>query len=110
MQVAEIIDAVRDVLQDRDVDDLRYPTDSLVRGLNLAIQQTRMLRPDYFIGTFAAQIPRITDASENLPLPDELLGPFVQYVAGWAEMRDDEFTTDGRAALLLRSFSEQLGV
>lgn len=108
MQVGEILQQVRDVLQD--MDGTRYPTDSLIRGLNLAVLQVRSLRPDYFVGTFRDQIPRITTTAEDLPLPDELMGPLTQYVAGWAEMRDDEFTTDGRAAVLLRSFEAQLGV
>ena len=110
MLVGEIIAQVRDVLQDLDTDDIRYPTSSLIRALNLAVLQTRGLRPDYFVGTFTTPIPRITSEGEDIPLPDELLGPLVQYVAGWAEMRDDEFTIDSRAAILLKSYEAQLGV
>lgn len=108
MLVSEILAQVRDVLQDEDGE--RYTTPSLIRCLNLAVMQLRSLRPDYFVGTYHLQVQRVTNLNEDLPLQDDLLGPLAQYVAGWAEMRDNEFTTDGRAAILLKSFEAQLGV
>jgi hypothetical protein len=110
MQVGEVIDYVRDILQDRDNAVRRYPDDSLIRNLNLAVLEVRRVRPDYFIGAFAAPVTRYSSADTEVQLPETCIPSLVKYVAGMAELRDDEYTTDGRAAALLQAFSADLGV
>lgn len=107
MKVADILASVRDVLQD--LEGVRYKDDSLLRGLSMAVYDLRRARPDYFIGTFDTVLQPVRSIDEELPLPAELLPSFVKYVAGWAEMRDDEYTADGRAASLMQAFSVDIG-
>src|ERR1700752_3887699 len=102
MEVAVIIASVRDVLQDLEDTPYRYSDGSLIRGLNMAVGDLRRGRPAYFIGGYDPPLPVISKTDEVLPLPDELMPAFIAYIAGWAETRDDEFTTDGRAAMLMK--------
>jgi hypothetical protein len=110
MKVGEIIDYVRDILQDRDDAVRRYPDDSLIRNLNLAVLEIRRVRPDYFIGAFGAPVVQYSLPATEVQLPETCIPSLVKYVAGMAELRDDEYTTDGRAAALLQAFGADLGV
>jgi hypothetical protein len=110
MQVADIVANVRDILQDRDDDARRYKDDSLIRGLNMAVLEIRRVRPDYFIGAYHNSVTQYSKLESEIQLPDTCLPSLVKYLAGWAELRDDEYTTDGRAAALLQAFATDLGV
>jgi hypothetical protein len=105
--VSEIVLAARDILQDHE-QTYRYSDASLLRLVNQALLEIRRVRPDYFIGTFHRTVPRVTGLADTVPAPETLIPPIVRYVSGMAEMRDDEFTTDGRAAGLLDAFRKDL--
>jgi hypothetical protein len=107
LTVADIVDPVRDILQDRQ-EPYRYPTDSLMRALYMGLLQVRTLRPDHYIGTFHHTMPRPTGLNDYVAVSEQLLPSLVAYVAGVAELRDDEFTTDGRASALLDKFRRDL--
>lgn len=107
MQVADIIATVRDILQDQDVE--RYDDPSLLRALTMSITDLRRIRPDYFIGRFQQPIQPVRALSETIDLPMQVYSPLIEYTAGMAEMRDDEFTTDGRAQSMLNNFRVALG-
>jgi hypothetical protein len=108
MLVSHIIAAVRDVLQDDDEE--RYKDDRLIRGLNLAVRDMRRVRPDFFIGRFSEPVWQATALTDVYPYPEVTFPSVVKYVSGWAELADDEYTTDGRAAGLLGAFRTDLGV
>ena len=109
MLVSDVLANVRDILQDNDPQK-RYSDDSLIRGLNLAIMEVRRVRPDYFIGTYHQSTVQYSKTTSEIQLPETCFPSLVKYVAGWAELRDDEYTTDGRAAALLQAFATDLGV
>jgi hypothetical protein len=109
MWVGDIVRSARDVLQDNDAATYRYSDDSMIRAINMAVFDLRRARPDYFIGTYATPIRFATMLEEDVPLPDELFPSFVKYVAGWCEMRDDEYTADGRAVALTKMFYSDIG-
>lgn len=92
-----VIDRAREILQD--VAGVRYPTAQLVAFLNEGIVAARRVRPDLFIGTYTDPIPQVTEATlgDVLPTPPTIFVGLAQYVAGRAELRDDEFAVDGRA-------------
>lgn len=111
---------IRSILQDR-VEPYRYLDSELVAILNTCLTEVKRLRPDAFAGTFTTSTtPQFYEDGQILPpagyLPlsdpwpiDEMFfSPVVVYVAGYAELRDDEFTVDSRAALLLQRFAGQL--
>lgn len=67
------------------------------------------LRPDLFI-EINYVIPEYTtaDMGETFPIELQFYNPVVQFVTGFTELADDEFTVDGRAATLLTAFKHQL--
>ncbi len=46
--------------------------------------------------------------ADRIPLPDQLYASLVYYVAGRAELRDDEFAVDGRAMTLASMLGKKL--
>lgn len=108
MLVSDVLADVRDILQDHEGD--RYPEPSLIRLVNMAMLELRRVRPDYFIGAYAAPVPRVSLPGSELQVAETCYPSIVKYVAGMAELRDDEFATDGRAAALMGAFKTDLGV
>lgn len=111
--VADAVTEARAILQDNDTP-YRYSDADLVAYLNDGLLETRKIRPDLFRtywGTgdafpeFTSQ--DITDATD-FPIDDMFFTPVVYFIAGTAELRDDEFTVDARAATLLNQFNTKL--
>lgn len=90
----------------------RYTDAQLVSDLNNAISMTKMLRPDVFI--LGEALPEFTAAdlvqvpATDFPLPEIFYQSFVYFLAGNAELRDDEFAVDGRAMTLLTVYRRNL--
>lgn len=108
-----IDDALRDarvILNDEAGD--RYTDQDLISDMNSAVSMTKMLRPDAFI--LGEPLPEFTVADLNqspatdFPLPDIFYQSFVYYLAGNAELRDDEFAVDNRAMTLLAAYRRNL--
>ena len=90
----------------------RYTDDDLISDLNSAISMTKMLRPDAFI--LGEALPEFTTAdlaqmpATDFPLPEIFYQSFIYYLAGNAELRDDEFAVDNRAMTLLSAYRRNL--
>jgi len=90
----------------------RYTDADLVSDFNSAVSMTKMLRPDAF--NLGEALPEITVADLNqvpavdFPLPEIFYQSFVYYLAGNAELRDDEFAVDNRAMTLLSAYRRNL--
>lgn len=101
----------RFILQDT-VEPYRYPTADLIRYLNNGLYALKRLRPDAFLGYYNRDLPQFSDTpvslAEKLPFATIFFDPIVMYMSGFAELRDDEFTVDQRAGILLQSFAAQL--
>jgi len=108
--VGDAISEARTILHDTDSQLYRYSDDDLVAYLNNALLEARRIRPDLFRAYINQSIPSFTTADFASAFPvDEMFFPqFVFYVAGSAELRDDEFTVDARAATLLNQFVAKL--
>lgn len=108
--VAQYIEESRRLLQDQVVP-YRYPDDDLVDALNIALLEARRLRADLFLPLF--DIPW-TDPSGTIDTTtkvtmDPMYRPsVVYYMVGRMQLRDDEATTDQRAAGLMSKFTAQL--
>lgn len=90
----------------------RYTDAELVSDFNSAISMTKMLRPDVFkLGEVLPEIS-VADLEQNpatsFPLPEIFYQSFVYYLAGNAELRDDEFAVDNRAMVLLSAYRRNL--
>jgi len=111
-----LITESRELLQDTDTDVQRYTDVVLLNILNRGLQDLSRMRPDAFYDVFLANslnVPRIVvsgavagELNWTDPFAAELqfYAPLVGYVTGVAEIFDDEYTTDSRAALLLAQF------
>jgi len=90
----------------------RYTDADLISDLNSAISMTKMLRPDVF--QLGEVLPEFTVAdlgqvpATAFPLPSIFYQSFVYYLAGNAELRDDEFAVDNRAMTLLSAYRRNL--
>lgn len=109
---ATLLTEAREVLQDT-LEPYRYSDDLLINKLNRGLQSMGRIRPDAFWDTFAngdIVIPEVTTGTlaTTFPLPMQFYSPLVSFVVAWAEIVDDEFTNDGRAAALLANFKTEL--
>ena len=126
-----LLDEAREILQDTDSDGYRYPTTTLTNKLNRGLHELARIRPDAFWNYFLRDdliVPEVVpvdsdpdddeealDAVEDgqvaltdtFQLPMQFWNPLVFWVAGSAELIDDEFTNDGRAITLLQQFKAQ---
>lgn len=112
--VGQVISQARILLQDSNnaaTGGYRHSDNDLAFLVSEAVQEARRLRPDLFI-TYGLDvaIPVYTsgDLSTNLPLPDIYFTPIINLVVGRAQLREDEFSSDGRAATLMTLFSASL--
>lgn len=112
--VLDLLNRVRQVLQDQDQNNYRYPTSDLIGYLNDAVTEAKRLRPDLFIGqyntprVFISSDPTTDYSTVPMPMVDDYFGSLVSYVVGYTEIRDDEFSDDGRAMTFLQSFTQRL--
>lgn len=108
MTLAELLDDVRGILQDRGTV-LRYSDEDLVRYAQQAVQTAFRLRPDLALGE---TLPTYSVAALSVALPTDLVGLYAnslaEYVAALAERRDSQFSEDSRMILLLSRFERAL--
>jgi hypothetical protein len=105
--VASFVDAARVLLQDR-LEPFRYDTDSLVLALNLALSDARRLRPDFFLHYEDFEQPPVSITDTWVEFPHFYKSALVYYMVGFAQLRDEEDSSDARAAALMQKFSGTL--
>ena len=103
-----VIDRAQEILQD--TAGVRYPIADLVDYLNEGIVAIRRVRPDLFIGQYTTPLTAVTEGTlaNALPTPDSVFEGLAYYVAGRAELRDDEFAVDGRAMTMMGRLNTNL--
>lgn len=130
---ADAITEARQLLQDTETPQ-RYSDTILLAKLNRALQELGRLRPDAFFDQYddvTGEIiipevvvtdpdpdtdPDVIDATEDgqVATTDSFLPsmqfytPVVYFVVASAEILDDEFTTDGRASMLMAQFKQSI--
>lgn len=104
--VEDYVREARVLLQDQ-VETYRYSDDELVQALNMGILTAKRLRPDLFLDF--DETPSFTDVDDTAFEMDELYRvPFVYFMVGHAQLRDEEDTQDTRAAAFLGKFTSQM--
>lgn len=121
----DAISQARHILQDRE-EPYRYTEAEMVLILNTSMTEIKRLRPDAFAGTFQLPTPQFHDpdnqsppagsipTTDPWPVDEMFIAPVIEYIAGYAELRDDEFvdgaanSSSGRAVALLDRFVARL--
>lgn len=91
----------------------RYADQDLIDAFNDALIQARAKRPDLFLDMGLRNIvPQYTttDISGNtaFPLDATLYPAFLYYIVGRCELREDTFSDDSRATVMMNKFVSQL--
>src|SRR5210317_1508816 len=106
----------RELLQDTDTDQQRYLDSTLLNMLNRGLHDLSKIRPDRTYTAYNAnslEVPEIVESApgagqvawtDTWPWEMWFYNRMVEYVVALAEVTDDEYTVDGRAALLLQQF------
>lgn len=112
--VGQYITESRRLLQDQ-IEPYRYPTPDLVDALNIGLMEARRLRADLFLPVFtipwfdpSADYTDVSFSTKPVPFDPMYRSSLVYYVTGRLQLRDDENTTDQRAAALLTKFTAQM--
>jgi hypothetical protein len=107
--VAQYVSEARILLQDQ-VETYRYADSELVSALNLGIMTARRNRPDLFLEV--TTIPQFTEADIDngtaFAMDVQYRVPFLFFIVGFAQLRDEEDTQDARAAAFIGKFTQQL--
>ena len=115
-----LVTEARKLLQDTDTNLQRYTDETLIEILNRGLRDLGTMRPDVFYDLFAGNqlnVPEIVEAGAGVGQIDwtdvftlefQFYTPLVSYLVGVAEIFDDEYSVDGRAALLLGQFRNQV--
>jgi hypothetical protein len=109
--VGDYLTESRVLLQDTIVP-YRYSDAEMVSALNIALLEVRRLRADLLLSVHF-DIPYFSisgtiDKTAKVPFEPMYRGSLVYYVVGRMQLRDDEATTDSRAASLLGKFMQQM--
>jgi Family of unknown function (DUF6682) len=106
-KVSDYLLESRRLLQDQRVP-YRYPDADLVDALNIGLLEARRLRADLFLPQFEIPYFAVADTAKPVPFEPMYRQSLVYYMVGRAQLRDEEETTDARAAALLTKFTGQL--
>ena len=106
--VSDYVNYARVLLQDT-VAPQRYADNDLVAAFNLAIIESRRLRPDMWIGVTSLPAYSGSDSTVvDTHIDPQYQVAFVYYIVGMAQLRDEEPTQDQRAGIFLSRFTQML--
>ena len=113
---ANLISEVRQFTQDSEAP-YRNEDSFYIEILNRGLQEVGRLRPDALYDLFDANtlnVPVVLESgtpatgevltTEEFQLEMQFYSPMFAFMIGMAEIQDDEFTDEGRAAMLLTQF------
>jgi hypothetical protein len=104
--VAKVISEARVLLQDTVNSPYRYSDPELLSALNQAFPEAKRIRPDLFL---SLTMPEYTVVDTTaISLNEMYRMALVYYIAGRAQLRDDEDVQDQRAAAFLQMFATKL--
>lgn len=120
----DVINEARVLLQDTDASSYRYSDATLLAIYNRGLQALARVRPDAFYAKYDSNynvkgILQLVDyadtagnyqdnLSDTFDIEMQFFAPLVSYIVGIVEIIDDEYSEDGRAALMLQSFKHEL--
>lgn len=89
----------------------RYSDQDLLDGFNGAMVEAYAKRPDLFLSRgLRTPLPfyGAADTGLDFPLDVRFYNAFLYYIVGRTEMREDTFSDDSRATVLMNKFVSQL--
>lgn len=116
----DVVTEARVLLQDTDTTDPRYSDATLLDIYNRGLQALGRVRPDAFYDLYSSNslnIPELvtsgagagqTNWTDTFGLELQFFTPLVTYIVGVAEITDDEYSEDGRAAMMIQAFKNEL--
>lgn len=118
----DVVTEARVLLQDTDSTSYRYSNVNLLAIYNRALQALGRVRPDacydlFDTDTNSLDVPELVESGAgagqtnwtvNFGLEMQFFNPLVSYIVGVTEIIDDEYSEDGRAALMLQSFKMEV--
>ncbi len=109
LTIGDVLTQVRDIVQDVDTPQ-RNDDDKLMRYFNSAMADVRRLRADLFISSISRTWVTYDSSQLNqtFPLDVTYFSTLVDYLVSMVELGDDEFSVDGRSAVLHRRFVTKL--
>lgn len=106
--IQSMVLATRSLLQDTRT--TRYSDAEVLEGFNQALAIIRKNRPDAYTTTFGSE--RYDYAPEEMnavfPLDETFIPAVISYMTAWCELREDQYTAEGRAAALIQRFGANL--
>lgn len=105
--VADLVAHARVLLQDESVGAYRYSDNQLLTALNSAVMESQRLRPDLWLRVVTLPSYTVVDTTA-VTIDSRYRMAFVYYIIGMAQLRDEEETTDARAAAYLTKFHRDL--
>jgi len=112
----DVVTEARVLLQDTDSSSYRHSNTNMIAMLNRGLQALARIRPDACYDLYddnSLNVPELVESAPgagqtiwtaNFGLEMQFFNALVHYVTGMAEITDDEYTNDGRAAMLLGQF------
>ena len=116
----DVVTEARVLLQDTDDTSYRNSNANLLAIYNRGLQAIGRVRPDACYDLYSEnslEVPELVESSPgsgqtawtaNFGLDMMFFTPLVNYIVGVAEIIDDEYSEDGRAALMLQSFKMEV--
>lgn len=114
--IGSVVAEARTLLQDKVAlvasgSGYRYSDAELMEAFNGALAEMRAKRPDLFLELgLRVPLPVYDSTSFALPFPvdERYYNAVVYYVVGRTELREDTFSDDSRATVLMNKFASQL--
>ncbi len=103
--VSDYVSAASIYLQD-EVQPYRYSDASIVLALSMAVMESRRLRPDLWIN-LALPSYTVSDTTA-VPIDPMYRQAIFYYILGQVQLRDDEESSDSRAAAFIGMFNAKL--
>lgn len=100
-----VVDSARVVLQDSEK--VRYADSELLEYAIDGVLESRKIRPDFFFGGYKT-VTSTYALADDVPLPIMYALYLKDYIVFRAEVRDDEYSSEGRAAVLFNRFKSGL--
>jgi hypothetical protein len=116
----DVVTEARVLLQDTDSSSYRNSDTTLLAIYNRALQALARVRPDACYDLYAdnsLNVPELVESgagsgqtnwTDNFGLEMQFFNPLLSYIVGVTEIIDDEYSEDGRAALMLQSFANEI--
>jgi len=105
--VGEYVSEARVLLQDT-VSPYRYGDPTLKIALAFALLQVRKMRPDVLLGVTLPNLTSVSEDSVVVPLDDTYRMALINFLVGYALLRDEEGGSEQRASMFMNAFATQL--